>query len=185
VKNIVTCLTTKQIIIAEKSMVGTLPYKKFKLEQLFPNVSHLHTLECCIQRKKKNMWWLSDQHYKHTGGKRQTMHTPDRYGFKICENLTHCAGAKDVCGTMWLFLKSTYLVHPIKLVHCGVYDTHTWWTSTGLDTVHTLQAFVSSGVMILPEVFPYICFCYFVIKLVFCDCTWSKLHLFFSSNNDF
>jgi len=29
-------------------MGGTLPYKKFKLEQWFPNISYLHTLECCI-----------------------------------------------------------------------------------------------------------------------------------------
>jgi len=58
-------------------MIVTLPYKKFKLEQLFPNISYLHTAECSIQRKKKNTWWSSDQHYKHTGGKRQTMHTPD------------------------------------------------------------------------------------------------------------
>ena len=26
--------------------------------------------------KKKNTWWSSDQHYKQTGGKQQTMHTP-------------------------------------------------------------------------------------------------------------
>jgi len=30
---------------------------------------------------------------------RQYTH-PDRYGFKICEKLTHCAGAKDICGTI-------------------------------------------------------------------------------------
>jgi len=24
---------------------------------------------------------------------------PDRYGFKICEKLTHCAGEQDICGT--------------------------------------------------------------------------------------
>jgi len=29
----------KTIIIAEKSMVGTLAYKKSKLEQWFPNIS--------------------------------------------------------------------------------------------------------------------------------------------------
>jgi len=52
--------------IADKSMVGTLAHKKFKLEQWFPNISYLHTPECCIQRKKKNTQWLSDadQHYK-------------------------------------------------------------------------------------------------------------------------
>jgi len=38
----------KTIITAEKSMVGTLAYKKFKLEQWFPNISDRHTLECCI-----------------------------------------------------------------------------------------------------------------------------------------
>jgi len=37
---------------------------------------------------------------------------PDRYGFKICEKLTHCAGAMNIRVTMWLFLKSTHLVHP-------------------------------------------------------------------------
>jgi len=50
-------------------------------------------------------------------GKDRKCTLPDRYGFKICEHLTHCAGAKDIRGTMWLFLKSTQLVHPIKLVH--------------------------------------------------------------------
>jgi len=49
---------------------------------------------------KKNMWWSSDQHYKQTGEKRQTTPTLDRDGFKICERLTRCAGAKDICGTM-------------------------------------------------------------------------------------
>jgi len=29
-------------------MVGTLAYKKFKLEGWFPNISYLHTPECCI-----------------------------------------------------------------------------------------------------------------------------------------
>jgi len=32
VKNIVTCLSAKQMTIAEKSMIVTLTYKKFKLE---------------------------------------------------------------------------------------------------------------------------------------------------------
>jgi len=36
------------MIIAEKSMVGTFAYKKFKLEQCFPNISYRHTPECCI-----------------------------------------------------------------------------------------------------------------------------------------
>jgi len=62
--------------------------------------------------EKKNMWWSSDQHYKQTGGKTQTMYTRNWYGVKICEKLTHCAGAKDICGTMWLIFKSTHLVHP-------------------------------------------------------------------------
>jgi len=38
----------KTITIAEKSMVGILAYKKFKLEQGFPNISYLHTPECSI-----------------------------------------------------------------------------------------------------------------------------------------
>jgi len=38
----------KTIIIAVKSMVGTLAYKKIKLEQWFPNISYLHAHECCI-----------------------------------------------------------------------------------------------------------------------------------------
>jgi len=29
-------------------MVGTLPFKKLKLEQLFPNISYLHSLGCCF-----------------------------------------------------------------------------------------------------------------------------------------
>ena len=41
---------------------------------------------------------------------RQYTH-PYRYGFKICEKLTQCAGAKDICGTIWLLLKSTHMVH--------------------------------------------------------------------------
>jgi len=36
----------KPIIIAEKSMVGTLAYIKFKLKQWFPNIFYLHTPEC-------------------------------------------------------------------------------------------------------------------------------------------
>jgi len=28
------------------------------------------------------------------------------------KKLIHFAGAKDICGTMWLFLKSTHLAHP-------------------------------------------------------------------------
>jgi len=43
----------KTIIIAEKSMVGTLAYKKFKREQWFPNISYLHTLKCCQLKKKE------------------------------------------------------------------------------------------------------------------------------------
>ena len=96
-----------------------------------------HFLPACSRmlhlKLKKNMWWSSDQHYKHTGGKRQTMNTPDWYGLKICEKLTHCAKPKDIYGTMWLILKSTHLVHPVKwvhpwkiLVHPGVYDTPGW-----------------------------------------------------------
>ena len=51
----------------------------------------------------------------------------DRCSFKICEKLTHCAGEKDICWKMWLFLKRTHLVHPWKiLVHPGVYDTPGW-----------------------------------------------------------
>jgi len=75
----------KTIIIAEKDMVGTLAYKKFKLELWFPNISYLHTAECCIYRKK-NMWWSSDQQYKQTDEKRQAerMHTPNRFCFKTC-----------------------------------------------------------------------------------------------------
>jgi len=38
----------KTITIAEKSMSGTLAYKKFKLEQWLPNISYGHTPECCI-----------------------------------------------------------------------------------------------------------------------------------------
>jgi len=38
----------KTIIIAEKSTVGALAYKKFKLEQRFPNISYMYTPECCI-----------------------------------------------------------------------------------------------------------------------------------------
>jgi len=38
----------KTIIIAEKSMVGTLAYKKFMLEQWFPNISYRHTPKYCI-----------------------------------------------------------------------------------------------------------------------------------------
>jgi len=34
--------------IAEKSMVGALSYKKFKLEQWFPNIPYLHTPEYSI-----------------------------------------------------------------------------------------------------------------------------------------
>jgi len=55
---------------------------------------------------------------------------PNGYDFKICEKLTHCTGAKDICETMWLFLQSTHLVQPIRLVHPwkilvhpGVHDT--------------------------------------------------------------
>jgi len=112
---------------------GTLAYKKFKLEQWFSNISYLHTPECCIQRKKKSMWWSSDQQYKQTGGKGQTetMHTPNRFGFKICEKLTHFPGTKDICGTMWPFLKSTHLVHLCIPHQAGtpwgvLYDTPGW-----------------------------------------------------------
>jgi len=70
----------------------------------------------------------------------------DRYGFKICEKLTHCAGAKNICGIMWLFLKSTHLVHPCTSHHS---DTpmensgtpwgvrHTRLTSTDLEPLVT------------------------------------------------
>jgi len=34
-------------------MVCKLAYKKFKLEQWFPNISYRHTPECCIYRKKE------------------------------------------------------------------------------------------------------------------------------------
>ena len=80
-------------------MVGTLAYKKFKLEQWFPNISHSHTPECCISRKKKNTWWPSDQRYKQTARKRQTMRPPIDTVLKS-EKLTHFAGAKDIRGTM-------------------------------------------------------------------------------------
>ena len=44
----------------------------------------------------------------------------DRYGFKICEKLTHWTRAKNIaCETVWLFLKSTHLVHPCKPHHGG------------------------------------------------------------------
>ena len=44
----------------------------------------------------------------------------DRYGFKICEKLTHWNRAKNItCETVWLFLKSTHLVHPCKPHHGG------------------------------------------------------------------
>jgi len=42
----------KTINIAEKSMVGTLAYKKFKLEQWFPNTSYRHTPECELKEKR-------------------------------------------------------------------------------------------------------------------------------------
>ena len=111
----------KTITIAEKSMVGILAYKKFKLEQGFPNISYLHTPECSIWRKN-NMWWSSDsdQHYKKQVGKDRQCKPPDRYGFKICEMLTQCAGAKDICGAMNCFWRAHIWytpVNPIKLVH--------------------------------------------------------------------
>ena len=63
-------------------------------------------------------WWSSDQHYKQTGGKQQTIHT--RYGFKTRKKLTHCTRAKNIiCEAMWLFLKSTHLVHPCTPFHGG------------------------------------------------------------------
>jgi len=114
-------------------MVGTLAYKKFKLEQWFPNISHSHTPKCCISRKKKNTWWSSDQCYKQTARKRQTMHPPDRYGVKIWkvntlrwskghmwDNVTileeHASGTPlENSGTLW-----------------GV--RYTWLTGTGLHT---------------------------------------------------
>jgi len=49
-------------------MVGILPFKNSS------ESNYSQTFLNCI-RKKKNTWWSSDQHYKHTGGKRQTMHT--------------------------------------------------------------------------------------------------------------
>jgi len=52
-------------------------------------------------------------------GKDRQCTLPDRYGFKICEKLTHCAGVEEICGTMWLFLKSTHLVHPCTPHHGG------------------------------------------------------------------
>jgi len=86
-----------------------------------------------LHLNKKNTWWSSDQQYKHTGWKRQTMHTPDRYGLKFCEKLTHCAGAEGHVGQCDCFWRSHIWytpVHPIKLVHLwkilvhpGVYDT--------------------------------------------------------------
>ena len=116
-------------------MVGTLAYKKFKLEQWFPNISHRHTPACCI-KKKKNMWWSSDQRYKQTAGKKQTMHPPDRYGFKIWkvntlrwskghmwDNVT--VFEEHTCGTP-LYTPSSWYPPWKILVHPGVYNTPCW-----------------------------------------------------------
>jgi len=65
-----------------------------------------------------------------------------RCGFKICEMSTHSPGAKDICGTMWLFLMSTHLVHPCTPHQVGTPlgnsgapwgVRYTWLTSTALD----------------------------------------------------
>jgi len=37
------------------------------------------------------------------------------------EKLSHFSGANDICGAMWLFLKSTHLVHPL-------YTPSSWYT---------------------------------------------------------
>jgi len=42
----------KTIIIAEKSMVGTLAYKIFKLEQWFSNISHRHTPHVALKKEE-------------------------------------------------------------------------------------------------------------------------------------
>jgi len=86
-----------------------------------------------LHLNKKNTWWSSYQQCKHTGWKRQTMHTTDRYGLKFCEKLTHCAEAEGHVGQCDCFWRSHIWytsVHPIKLVHLwkilvhpGVYDT--------------------------------------------------------------
>jgi len=101
------------------------------LEQWFPNISYLHTPKCCI-------WWrIRDGHVTNIINKQAWKDGQctllDRCGFKICEKLTHCAGVEDICGTIWLFLKSTHLVHPITvvhpwkfLVHPGMYNTPSW-----------------------------------------------------------
>jgi len=127
----------QKIIIAEKSMGGTLSYKKFKLaramvpEHFLPAYSPmLHLM------KKKNTWW-SSENITNIQVKIDRQCTPlDRYSIKICEKLTHCAGAEDICGTIDCFWRTHIWytpVHPIKfvhpwkiLVHPRVYDTPGW-----------------------------------------------------------
>jgi len=120
--------------------------------QLIPDVLHA-ILKCpkngdCTELTKQDSW-SSDSHLTNITNKQARKYRnftfSDRYGFKICEKLTHWNRAKSItCETVWLFLMSTHLVHPCKPHHGGtpLENSGASWgvrytrlTSTGVENV--------------------------------------------------
>ena len=123
----------KTIIIAGKSIVGTLAYKKFKLEQWFPNISFLHTPKRCILKKKEEyvmVIWPTLQTNRRE--KTDNAHPLIDYLWKV--NTLSCSkGHMGQCDCFWRAHIWYTPVHPIKLVypwkilvHPEVYDAPAW-----------------------------------------------------------
>ena len=107
-------------------------------QQLIPDVLHA-ILKCpknsgCTELTKKDSW-SSDGHLTNIINKQARKYRnftfSDRYGFKICEKLTHWTRVNNItCETVWLFLKSTHLEHPrgrsIFLINGFVFSNWLW-----------------------------------------------------------
>ena len=67
--------------------------QKLQVRAMVPN-----TPECCFKEKIRICDWHLTNSTNNQGKRHvETMYTTDRFGFKICEKLTQCAGA----GNMW------------------------------------------------------------------------------------
>jgi len=139
---VVNCNAVPKGATAHLGSDETVKYAAF--QQLIPHVLHA-ILKClksgaCTELTKKDSW-SSDGHLTNITNKQAKKYKKftfsDRHGFKICEKLTHWATTNNItCETMWLFFKSTHLVHPCKPHHGGtplensgaswVYDTPGW-----------------------------------------------------------
>ena len=112
---------------------------------MFPYLWNPH---CCVVRKKDT--WSRDGHLTNItnrlsrkDGQFMNSHS-DRHGFKNCAKLTNWDRAKNIIWQIWLFFKSTHLVHPCTPHHSGtpLENSGTPWgvrytrlTSTGLQQV--------------------------------------------------